>query len=463
MTPLSVSALPFVMPNPFQGKPVFAHYFAPFPLSIDNLPALTDYYNMQYLTPGGENNIHLPYGGYLRQRPLAIPPCTAADWLSVNMQSEVQMAIARGISGFCYDILFLNDTRLQTLLAAAQLVDVRFKIIPMLDMNGLGTAVTPQQAAAEIASVAASPALYRVADGRIAMAAYDAPLQPLLFWSNVISILNAQGINVAFIPVLQGAASDAGTFDPISYALGAWGTVTPSSSAALVGNPAAAEAVGLKYMMPIGPQQFRPKSQNFWEAGNSAAFRAAWMAAISGDSDLVQVVTWSDFSESGQVQPYTDATLNPAIGTGFYDLTAYYATWFSQGVAPTITQDVLYFFYRRMLSSSAHPNQVDGFVAVGPPAEDNIEVLAFLTEPGVVKITTAGGAFGEAVPAGVTSFKVPSSAGIPVFALLRNGSNVFAAAGPVEIYGAAGIPSGVLDLTYWSGSVTQNGLTSYEH
>ncbi len=43
---------------------VFAHYFPPFPISIDNKDASVDYYATQYLTPGGESNKHIAYGGF---------------------------------------------------------------------------------------------------------------------------------------------------------------------------------------------------------------------------------------------------------------------------------------------------------------------------------------------------------------------------------------------------------------
>ena len=67
MTPFSTSALPFAMPSPWgKSRQVFAHYFGVFPLSIDNKPADSDYYKTQFLTPTGENNKHLAYGGFLR-------------------------------------------------------------------------------------------------------------------------------------------------------------------------------------------------------------------------------------------------------------------------------------------------------------------------------------------------------------------------------------------------------------
>jgi hypothetical protein len=448
--------LPFAMPSAdvFFGSPrrVFAHYFCSFPLQINNVPAAGDYYNGAYLNPAGEGGIHLAYGGWLRARPLPLPVNPSPNYRALNMQTEVQMAMARGITGFCFDILSQSNVtpgtgQLQMLLAAAEAVDPRFSIIPMLDSSSLG-AITPQQGAAIIEAVASAPNLYRLFDGRIVVAAFDASLQTLAWWQQMISILNAANIDVAFWPVLLGAPGTAGTLDPISFGVGAWGSALPSAAAALPASVAAATAAGLQYLLPVLPQNFRPKSQSFQESANSLAFRAAWMAAIVSQAAAVQIVTWSDFSESGQIQPYTDATLALNIGTGYYDLLAYYATWYATGVQPPITQEVLYWFYRRMNSTVAHPKQVDNFTCPGETETSNIELLAFLKAPGTLKINGAT----LAAAAGITSFLEPTAPGNPAFALERNGSNVLAFSGPVTIYGPAGSPAGTLDLTYWSGS-----------
>jgi len=451
--------MPFVDSLFASPRKVFAHYFYTFPLSIDNQPSATDYYNLQFLTVNGENGKHAAYGGYLRARPLPVPVIPASSWnIGLNMQTEVRMAMARGITGFTFDILSLADAlsttgHLQSMLAAAQAVDPRFVIAPMLDMSSLGS-ITPAQAASIIQAIDKSLSVYRLGDGRIVMMAFNATLQPLSFWQSVISTLNAANVDVAFWPILLGGASDAGALDPVSLGVGAWGTAEPLPAAALQTGAGIARAAGLSFLLPILPQQFRPKDSQFWEAGNTLAFRNGWMSAINSLTDAVQIVTWSDFSESGQVQPYTDSTLSLNIGTGFYDLNAYYATWYLTKVQPAITRDVLYWCYRRETSTAAHPNQPDNFTVVGPAETSNIECLAFLTAPGRVVINGQG----FQSTAGINSFVVPAAPGNPTMALQRNGSNVFAFTCPVTIVGPQGLPSGVTDLTYWSGSGSSAGL-----
>src|ERR1700731_949155 len=139
---ISNSALPFAMPSSdvffASPKKVFAHYFRSFGLSIDNQPATTDYYNMQFLSIGGENGKHAAYGGYLRQRSLPVTPSILATWKQFNMETEVQMAIARGITGFCFDILSLTDGFLQPMLSSVGAAGAPFSLIPIPHMKLFG-------------------------------------------------------------------------------------------------------------------------------------------------------------------------------------------------------------------------------------------------------------------------------------------------------------------------------------
>jgi hypothetical protein len=152
--------------------------------------------------------------------------------------------------------------------------------------------------------------------------------------------------------------------------------------------------------------------------------------------------------------------LRTDIGTGYYDMNGYYAAWFSTGQQPQITHDVLYYFYRREPTSAAAPAQSrrDTIEAGTGSPENDIELVGFLTSPGVLKITIGGKTYTQNASAGVVSFKIPTQAGTPLFTLSRNGSDVFSFTGGVYIEGAGGLPSGVQDLTYWSGSAAQSGV-----
>jgi hypothetical protein len=161
------ACLPFTMPTKevMFGSPkrVYAHYFYPFPLSIDNVPAAQDYYNTQLLNPHGESNKWLAQGGYLRQRPLAVAVNSEPNWQLINMEREVRMAIARGITGFAVDVMSLDQatnptSKLHLILQAAQAVDRRFKIVVMPDMMAFGA--DAGAVVQVVASVASSPAAF---------------------------------------------------------------------------------------------------------------------------------------------------------------------------------------------------------------------------------------------------------------------------------------------------------------
>src|SRR4030081_2799482 len=151
------------------SKKIFAHYFYPFGLSIDNKAPNTDYYNTNYLNRNGESGKWQQEGGYLRQRPLGVNASSNPNWKQLNMQHEVTTAIARGITGFTIDIMSLDEatnpsSHLHLMLKAAQAVDSRFKIMVMPDMTVFGS--DSNAVVTIIASVASSPAAYRLGDGR---------------------------------------------------------------------------------------------------------------------------------------------------------------------------------------------------------------------------------------------------------------------------------------------------------
>ena len=461
------ACLPFSMPDSAtlfnSQKKVFAHYFYVFPLSIGNKPADSDYYNAQFLNPQGENGKHAALGGYLRQRPLPVAANSSADRQLQNVETEVRMAIARGITGFTIDVLSGKEagdpnSHLNMLLKAAKAVDPRFKIVVMPDISALKA--DANAVSQIIAAAAASDAAYRLDDGRLVVSAFNASLNPPAWWQGIFDQLNSRGIKVAFVPTFLGWTGQAASFAAISHGFSDWGTATAASSDSMKRDPSLAhDSYGKLYMMPIDPQQYRPKDSIFWEAGNSTTFRTAWMSAINAGADWVQLVTWSDFSESSQVEPYTDATLRTDIGTGFYDLTGYYAAWFLLGAQPPITHDVLYYFYRREPTNAASPAQsVPNKLVGNAAAENNIELVAFLTAPATLKITIGGRSFTQEAAAGISSFKVPTAPGDPQFAVSRNGADVFSFQAPVQIYGTSGLPSGVIDMTYWSGSASKSGV-----
>ena len=147
-----------------------------------------------------------------------------------------------------------------------------------------------------------------------------------------------------------------------------------------------------------------------------------WQTAINNNAQWAIILTWNDHYEGHALRP------NATAQYSFYDLTAYYISWFKTGVQPTIVRDVLYYSHRMHLSNLA-PNssyQPTPMVSAnGRPFVDNVYLLGFLAAPGTLQITSGGAPYTQAFSAGVHTLTAPlSPPDIPEFALIRSGSTV---------------------------------------
>ncbi|MAR92629.1 MAG: hypothetical protein CML06_17370 [Pseudomonadales bacterium] len=420
-------------------KKVFAHYFSPYPLSIDNRIPDEDYYSNNYLSPDGEKQRFLDKGGLLRQRPLPRAPVPNREMFTLtDLRHEIRLADAIGLDGFAYNILSLDGRHwkhLQRMLTLLRTEPTDFKVLLMPDMNA-ALRRKSDQFVAMVKRLADEPGLYRLQDGRLVIAPYLAERQSLAWWQQQRKLLEAEGIAVALFPVYHNwrkALKDEWQSSPtpgdVFYGVSNWGPRTVAGAEALDPNAKAAHEAGLKWMAPVATQDVRPKSLIFNEASNSGAFRALWAHAIEKDADWVHIITWNDYSESTEIEPST------RTGYAFYDLAAYYIQWFKLG-KPPIVRDTLYAFYRvhetdmKPKDKRIRPMKVVG----GVQPENEIELLAFLTAPGVLEIKINDQVHRHRAAAGITSFKVPLQPGTPEFRLLRDGNLVKSMAGKWVIH-----------------------------
>ena len=182
--------LPFEMPGTAalrkSPKKVFAHYFTPFPIAVGNVEESVDYYTKNFLNPQGESGKFLGSGGFLRERPLARSVRTEANWAELDLQTEVRRAIDIGLDGFTIDLLGTTGKafeRTKMMLAAANAVDPGFKIVLMPDMMAIKS--DDENVLAEnIQTLAAFPAAYRLDDGRLVVAPYNAHQKPVVWWQS---------------------------------------------------------------------------------------------------------------------------------------------------------------------------------------------------------------------------------------------------------------------------------------
>ncbi|MCK9521527.1 MAG: glycoside hydrolase family 71 protein [Proteobacteria bacterium] len=185
-------------------------------------------------------------------------------------------------------------------------------------------------------------------------------------------------------------------------------------------------------MAPVAPQDQRPRNFRYIETEGSSAYRALWEAAIESGADWVQLITWNDYSENSQMAPSTRTQ------TGFYDLTAYYVTWFKTGAPPLIERDALYYFHRPHAMSATPAKQETLFTPMeGPTAIDEIELVALLRASGTLEIEVGGEITRVDVGAGMQSIRAPLREGTPVFRLRRGESTV------VELHSATPISNAI--------------------
>ena len=457
----------FSMPNTKElrksTKKVFAHYIPSFLLRLDNQPVDQDYYTTHYLNPDGEDGKWKSVGGFIRERPLPVPGAgqpiagnPKATWVLDDAKTEVRRAIMAGIDGFDYDGLDVNGEmweRFLVMLKAANAVDPNFKILFKPDMFA-GLSQNPDALYGALMQIKNSPALLRLPDGRIVVSPYGADALPVSFWKKILARWAASGVRVAFVPCVQQWKQYANAFAPISYGMMQWGQD---------------QSMGFKYIKKqtglslfcncVNPQYFRPNAKIYDEYNNSESFRLNWENLIKNDVDWINVVTWNDYAEGTEIAPST------GIGNTFFELTAYYSTWFKTGVQPTISKDRIFMFHHAEISGKNLNNliSVDASpVAMAATAtavmtaledrveftgygqtKDDLEVVAFLVAPGAVQVRTGTQTYQFNGVTGQNVFRVPTQLGSADVTLNRGLTNVYAAS-PITVR----IPGKYPDLLY---------------
>ncbi|MAX24797.1 MAG: hypothetical protein CMJ19_09865 [Phycisphaeraceae bacterium] len=427
--------VPFAMPDvkTLRNSPrkVFAHYFVPFPISVDNKPADQDQYVKHIMNPNGFGKRYFKQGGKTRQRPLPRPVRSDENWLLEDMKLEVARGANLGMDGFIADIVSdtgVNWERYLALMQAATQVDPGFKIMLMAGMPALfrnpKKVQTPQRMADMFLTCAAYPSAYRTDDGRLVISAFRGNDKPASWWKEVFAIMQAKGESVYFVPLIQPWWDDEGKwqqelepFLPIVDGISTWGPRWASAAEKWQGFPSSVAQYNKISMSPVGAQDMRAKSMIYWEARNTQSYRKLFEAAIKGNANWIQLITWNDYSEATEISPST--------GTQFslYDLTAYYITWFKQGKAPTITDDVIYYSHRKhSLEAKPDPQkQPKLFKNLAPDAPcDEIECLVFAKAPATLSIAIQDTKWQFPVTAGLNEVRIPVQTGTPIFTLRRD-------------------------------------------
>ena len=415
------------------GKKVFAVYFPPFPLSLDNKPTESDYYTRNYLTVEGEGGMHAAYGGLLRDRPVPVGQSSSATWQVDHLRTEIRQAKTAGIDGFFVNIMGVSGLNWNTtvnLFAAGE--KEGFKVIPMIDGTTSISRLTPAQVADALAPLFKSPAAYKEGTEYL-LSSFKAEGPGAAWFQQIINLLETKyGVPITFqAAFLNPSDANMKAFAPFSDSFGNWGERNPRVINMLPDYDAQAAKYGKDWMEPVAPQDMRPRLGAYAEAGNTEALRAGWTKAIRDDAEYVQMVTWNDYSESTQFAPST------AHGSAYLEISRYYADWYHTGTAPKISNDQLFLTHRVQFADATpqvkHTPILPSLSGSQNDVRDKVEALVFLTAPATVQITVGGTTSTFNAPAGVSAFTAPLKVGSVQAKIVRNSTAVKSAVSPYKV------------------------------
>jgi len=404
------------------GKMVFAHYFPPYPVSIDNKDADSDYYARNYLVASGESGKFASVGGLLRDRPLTRDPISG-NYKLEDLKTEVRQAIDAGIDGFAVDILSLSGSnwdRTVLLMQAAEAVSSDFRIMLQVDATASAGKASAADLAAALATLSKYSSVYKVG-GKVVISPFKAENKTASQWKSILDLMKSKySISTAFFPVFLNA-SKMSDYASISMGFGNWGVRDPKQTANTTNFAAQAHKLGKLWMQPVAVQDERPNQKIYDEAGNTETLRAGWNKAISEGADMVLLTTWNDYSEGTSFAPSVDH------GYGFLDISEYYATQFKTGARPTVTSDTVYIThrvqsYKTMPSYSGVMVQRSG--SVREAARDTVEVLTFLKASSTVTVKVGSTNYSYTAPAGVSAKTFPLATGYTTATAARSGATV---------------------------------------
>jgi hypothetical protein len=412
-------------------RKVFAHYLPPFPLSLDNRPASSDYYTEQYLTVDGEHGKHAAYGGFIRDRPLPVRP-KSGNWVLKDQEREVREAASVGINGFSVDLLSLrseNWNRTLGLLTAAHRAVKGFSIMAVPDMTTLGGQKSALESA--LATFAKRPAAFHLKDGRLVVSPFDAQLESPSWWSGFISDMSSTyHVKVALVPIFVGWPNNYASYASISYGFSTWGSRNPAANRYAADAGQQVTATGKKWMQPVSVQDERPDQGIYDEADNADNLLITWKAAWESHATWVQLTTWNDFSEGSEVEP------SAAAGWSFLNMSSYYIHRFVTGKLPRITRDIGVVTYRTQpvgARTQVSESRTMSLRRGSSPARTDVQIVLYLKSAATVSLTVGGKTHTWQVPKGVHVRTVGLAVGRVSASISRGGRTIASGRGPYTV------------------------------
>ncbi|KZT73782.1 glycoside hydrolase family 71 protein [Daedalea quercina L-15889] len=193
------------------------------------------------------------------------------------------------------------------------------------------------------------------------------------------------------------------------------------------------------YIAPVTPwffTHYSPESfdKNWIYLADYWSYNTRWETLITNRDqvDIVEIITWNDYSESHYIgpiegsQPDSQDWTNGMPHLGWLAMTNYYATAFRDGSYPSITEDQIYMWARPQPKNAVASDDSVGMPTSYQLTEDKLWAVVFAQSNATVVITTASGTTQTTdVSAGVTKISMPLVAGSGMSATLtRNGQTV---------------------------------------
>ena len=428
-----------------------------------------------------------------------------------TLQNDVRAALELGLDGFAIDAFSGNQAKglMSAFIVAADSIGATtFKFFLSADMS-------LNFSAAEIIDVmqqfGANPHYLKINNHPL-LSTYGGGSLGNVWWQDkVLSPLKEKGMTVTFIPYFDRPNPNA---DDPSYEN--WGKVlqnfpsvdglfnflvpgsTPFSSnderighhwwSTIEADEALSRAVhdsGKLYMATYMPYYWAVchPARQYMEHQGGRGMDNWWSSIIRNQKpDIVQIVTWNDYSESTFIQPTRiPATKFPGIGSqphlGYYELLKYYISWFHAGTPPRIVKDGFFVFYR-LHPKDAHAGNDASACSLGPipshqrwgKIEDAVYVTSVLTASSDLVVRFGGTQRMYPLTAGKHELEVPFGIGTPTFELWRGGKLLAKLKGPpvvekpmvynFNVYSGYAIAAGDSSETWVPSEKWKSGLTA---
>lgn len=236
-------------------------------------------------------------------------------------------------------------------------------------------------------------------------------------------------------------------------------------------------AAGKIFMADVSPYY-----RSFSRLNETQGFKSMaqeWEGAIRDGATWIEITTWNDWAEKTYVAPFGPPGRTELWGNGnsdfgtinyshvaYLDASRYYIDWFKTGIAPQITEDKIFYFYRTepkaatgkqfsLAESKRGLKEISG----AKDLQDKVFVTCFLTKPAQLIIHSGTTSQTFNVQAGMNHIEMPFALGVQRFVLARVGQILLDKTGEQTIVDR----SGETRYNYFAGEASVSPIISAGH